>query len=301
MSDFYPTFIGIGAQKCASTWVYRILEDHPEVWVSDRKELDFFSLYYDRGFQWYERHFKNAEAEIRGEISPSYFHDALSPVRAAAYKPDLKILITLRDPVERAFSNHLHEIRLGFFQGPDLRFEAGLKNNVMYLEKSKYAQHIKRWMAHFPKDRFLVLLQEEIRDDPMREAESVYRFLNVTPGHESQFLHRRANTSFGEKIRGVDAVFRYAGKIGRRFGASSIIERLRHSQTIVGLREANRHHLSKAVPPMQAATAEKLYALFARDTLELASIIGRKTLPWNTWIYAASMSESQKTLIERDG
>jgi len=65
-----PTFIGIGAQKCASTWLYEILRDHPQVVLSEPKELDFFSYRYHYGQQWYGRHFSaRSEASAMGEIS----------------------------------------------------------------------------------------------------------------------------------------------------------------------------------------------------------------------------------------
>ena len=65
-----PNFIGIGAQKCATTWVYRVLEDHPAALLSDPKELHFFSSNFDRGYQWYERHFpETSSAKAVGECS----------------------------------------------------------------------------------------------------------------------------------------------------------------------------------------------------------------------------------------
>ena len=55
-----PTFLGIGAQKCASSWIRNVLHDHPEVFVSHPREVDFFSYHYNRGYTWYERHFEAA-------------------------------------------------------------------------------------------------------------------------------------------------------------------------------------------------------------------------------------------------
>ena len=78
-----PTFIGIGAQKCASTWIYDILKDHPDVALSELKEVDFFSYKYDHGLQWYENNFSEAGTQsVIGEISPSYFHEPAVPARA---------------------------------------------------------------------------------------------------------------------------------------------------------------------------------------------------------------------------
>src|SRR5512145_3457050 len=82
-----PTYVGIGAQKCASTWLHRMLEAHPQVCVPAVKEVDFFSYRYDRGYQWYERRLTTGSdgtvRTARGEISPSYFCEPSVPERLA--------------------------------------------------------------------------------------------------------------------------------------------------------------------------------------------------------------------------
>jgi len=178
MNSHKANFLGIGAQKCASTWIHRVLEDHPQVKVSTPKELDFFSYYYNHGFQWYERHFEESEpCLVRGEISTSYFYDWFAPERAAEYNPDFRLIVSLRDPVDRAYSNHLHEIRIGHYIGPDLGFEAGLAQNPMYIEQSRYWKQFQHWLQFFPKERFLVLIQEEIMADPTYAVHQLYEFL----------------------------------------------------------------------------------------------------------------------------
>ena len=148
-------FIGIGAQKCASTWVHRILYDHPEVAIYLGKEIDFFSNDYVLGYQWYEKQLGDVSSSVKamGEISPSYFADSDTPNRVFLYNPDMKIVLSLRDPIERAYSNHLHQIRIGYFAGQDLDFDKGMKNNPMYLEQSRYAQHLARWLADCQRPR----------------------------------------------------------------------------------------------------------------------------------------------------
>lgn len=75
-----PNFIGIGAQKCASSWLYDILADHPEAAVSATKELDFFSYHYERSYAWYERQFpEKLGAKAIDEITPSHFNEDAAP------------------------------------------------------------------------------------------------------------------------------------------------------------------------------------------------------------------------------
>ena len=125
MQNTKINFLVIGAQKCASTWIYDILRDHRQVLLSERKELDFFSYHYERGFQWYERQFGPPNGWLAvGEISPSYFHEPAVPARLGEYLPEAKIIVSLRDPVERALSHHRHAVRVGDVVGDDLSFEA---------------------------------------------------------------------------------------------------------------------------------------------------------------------------------
>jgi len=279
-----PTFIGIGAQKCASSWVYKVLEDHPEVGVSQPKELDFFSYYYDRGYQWYYNYFLALPVtKVIGEISPSYFCALSAPVRAAGFNAKFRIVVTLRDPIERAFSNHLHEIRIKQFSGADLTFEAGLANNAMYIEQSRYATHLQHWLDYFPREQILVLLQEDIKQDPQREAHRLYHFLEIDSNHQSGFLFRQANPSYGEKLQGIDKTLRMIGHLGRRVGGVSLVKRIRDNSWVLNMRQANRRHLSETVPSMLPETKKYLRQELADEVERLAKLLNRETLPWPTW------------------
>ena len=86
--EMKPTFIGLGGQKCASSWLYTVFNDHPDAFVSTPKELNYFSAVYDRGHQWYESHFTGGAGRAAvGEISPSYLPDRDAPSRARAVQP----------------------------------------------------------------------------------------------------------------------------------------------------------------------------------------------------------------------
>lgn len=277
------TFLGIGAQKCASTWVYKILQEHPDVFVSDPKELDFFSHNYNCGFQWYLKYFNEGiDKKIFGEISPSYFYDRSAPKRVFDYNPEMKIIITLRDPIDRAYSNHLHEIRIGHYTGDDLSFEAGLENNPMYVYQSLYATHLKSWLEYFGKDQLLILIQEEIGNAPLESVIKTYDFLNIDKAYKPDFLERRSNVSYSEKLKGIDKSLKTLGGIGRKLGLGFAINNIREHAFIRNLRALNKKHLSEDVPPMDQQTRIKLEKLFVNEIDELKILIGRDDVPWKT-------------------
>lgn len=289
-----PSFIGIGAQKCASTWVHRVLQDHPQVAASELKELNFFSYNYDRGFQWYENHFHGAPHAAVGEISPSYFYDLAAPQRAYRYNPNFRIIVTLRDPVERAYSNHLHELRIRNYTGDNLSFEAGLANNPMYIEQSRYATHIKRWLSIFDASQMLILLQEEIKTEPSEQARRLYEFLNIDTSHRSEFIHARVNKSQQPRIGALDYLFKKAGTLARGLGLNDFIMRAKKGRLINTVRQANTVALREVTPPMCAETKHYLQGELADEVIALAELLERPYLPWETWEAAQARIKGYK-------
>ncbi|MFH0341654.1 MAG: sulfotransferase [Chromatiales bacterium] len=276
-----PTFIGIGAQKCASTWLFEILSDHPEVTLGEPKELDFFSRYYDHGFQWYERHFAyRPGVRAVGEISPSYFHEPLVPSRVESYLPHVKILLSLRDPVERAISNHKHQVRTGLFRGVDLSFEAGLANNPMYIEQGLYATHLSKWFEYFPRDQILVVLFEDILADPLAVAHAVYTFVGVDSDHRAQALNRKSNESHIIRYPLLDQWrkrLRARAKAGGLDWLWKTVGRLRLQKLY---RSLNRLPSEHVVPPVADATVRELRVRFADEVARTEELIHRLLDHW---------------------
>lgn len=288
-----PTFIGLGAQKCASSWLHSIFDDHPQAFVSTPKEINFFSAFYERGYDWYERHFIGGEGRAAvGEISPSYLPDSDAPLRARAYNEDFRILVALRDPVERAYSNHLHDIRLGYCASTDSSFEAGLARNPMYVEQSRYARHLRAWLRQFPRERVMVVLQEDIAVDALAEARRVYEFLGIGADHVSSAVGQRTNESYLPKSQRREDLIRAGGRVLRAAGLTRMVDALHRANVVAALHRGNRQDIRALVPPMRVETREALWREFGPDTIELARLLGRESLPWQTWRRATGSDAS---------
>jgi hypothetical protein len=275
-----PTFIGIGAQKCASSWLYRILEDHPEVCLSERKELDYFSYYYDNGYQWYEQHFEcGSAARAVGEISPSYFHDYYAPSRAAAYNPGLKVILSLRDPIERALSHHKHLIRLGYYKGPDLSFESGIKLNPMYIEQGLYAKHLAHWLSAFPETQVLVLFMDDIRQNADSVVRQVYRFLEINDEHKPAALNVKANPSYVVRNRTLDMLVKKVRVLAKSLGLQMVWRILGKTPLRTIYEASNRIESDAVIPPILPETLSALHDVFDPEIKRLAEMTGRE-LSW---------------------
>ena len=99
-----PDFLGVGTQKGGTTYLYELLKRHPQVFLAKPKEQHFFSLHWQRGADWYRRQFASSEeSQICGEITPYYlFHPEARANQSLV--PNVKLIVLLRDPVERALS-----------------------------------------------------------------------------------------------------------------------------------------------------------------------------------------------------
>jgi len=281
MTSIKPNFIGIGAQKCASTWLYKMLDAHPESGVSEKKEIDFFSKFYDHGYQWYESQFAHCVGlKAVGEISPSYLCDPSAPGRIKKYAPDIKILLSVRDPIERLLSNHRHEVRAGHLASDDLSVASGIANNPMYIEQGLYAKHLEHWLQHFSRDQLCVVLMEDVKADPEGAARQVYEFLGLDAGFVPEKPAEKYNRSFANRSRSLarvkDSVYsatrspalNWLWELGKATGLRSVY------------RSANTVASDVVIPELDAATHEKLQGLFAADVDKLACIIDRPLEQW---------------------
>jgi hypothetical protein len=198
-----PDFLIVGAQRSGTTSLYRYLAEHPDVAPPVRKEIQYFSLHYDRGKSWYRTHFPFAGRQrVTFEATPYYLFHPAAPARAAATVPDAKVIAVLRDPVDRAFSHWQHNAsrgleHLGFESALDAESErlAGEDDRLVadadyqsaahrywsYARRGEYATQLERWLGHYPRERVLVLRSEDLYERPGPTYARVLTFLDLPP------------------------------------------------------------------------------------------------------------------------
>ncbi|WP_411875879.1 sulfotransferase family protein [Vulcanococcus limneticus] len=195
-----PAFIGLGTQKGGTTSLQRLLADHPGLFLPPVKEVQFFSLHHGRGAEWYSRHYAGASPhQLCGDITPYYlFHPAV-PERLQRALPQARLVVLLRDPVERALSGLFHSIRLGLeplppeqalaaeagrLAGAEGQLLAGLAEHHShqvhsYLSRSRYEQQLARYEALFPAEQLLILRSEDFFSDPEPLWRQLLAFLEL--------------------------------------------------------------------------------------------------------------------------
>ncbi len=198
-----PHFIIIGTQKGGTNSLYHYLIQHPQIIPATQKEIHYFSLNYQQGWQWYQSHFP-AEADgknyITGEGSPYYLFHPQVPQRVYQSCPNAKLIVLLRNPVDRAISHYYWEVKLGF---ESLSFPAAITQenqrltgeiekleqdsnyyshnhqHFSYLSRGIYIDQLQRWFKFFPKKQFLFLPSETFYDNPNKVVNQVFQFLGL--------------------------------------------------------------------------------------------------------------------------
>ena len=193
-----PNLIVIGAQKCGTSVLHYYLGLHPEVSMSNPKELNFFIAERNlpRGLDWYTRHFDPA-ARCRGESSPNYtaYPQHLGvPERMAETVPDAKLIYMVRDPIDRIAAHWVHNFAKRREKG-DLRATL-LHPNTSYVSRSRYHLQLTRFLERYDDERILVIDQSDLRDERMPTLRRVFEFAGVDPGFEHpKFEQERHSTS----------------------------------------------------------------------------------------------------------
>jgi hypothetical protein len=197
-----PSFLIVGAQRCGTTSMYRALGAHPAVRKAVlHKGVHYFDLNYDRGIAWYRAHFPLAVAgRLTFESSPYYMFHPLAAERIAADLPGVKLIVLVRDPVERAYSAHAHELARGFETEP---FERAIElepdrlggqtelvaaapgylspshQHHAYLARGRYVEQLGRLERLFGRDRIHVVDSGDFFCTPQPAYDSVLDYLGL--------------------------------------------------------------------------------------------------------------------------
>jgi hypothetical protein len=183
-----PDFLVVGAQRCGTSWTYRRLAAHPSILRAWRKEVHFFDRddAFARGPAWYRAHFPRARpGMITGEATPSYLFVPAAPPRLAALVPRARLVVLLRDPVDRAYSHYQLRRRLGreqrsFEAALDAQAEGPLAvRHDSYLLRGHYAEQLARLFGLFPSEQVLVLQSEALFAQPAVGLEQLLGFLGL--------------------------------------------------------------------------------------------------------------------------
>ena len=224
-ADSPVSFIIAGVQKAGTTALFDYLSDDPGVALSRVKEVHFFD---DETQDWarpdysaYHANFAPADGRPRGEATPIYLYWPNCPARIAAYNPAMRLIVLLRDPVERAWSHWKMEYARGaetrpfawcIREGRQRLFDAepwGHHREFSYVERGFYAEQLERLFSHFPREQVLVLSAEQLSREPASVLATVRKFLGIAPGPDPdpRQVHVGKEMDYGSALTSDDAAF----------------------------------------------------------------------------------------------
>lgn len=265
-----PNFIGLGAARSGSTWIARNLAQHPDVFVPRKKEVHFFDAHYEQGLGWYEEEFAAQTGQLRvGEITPQYFHNEEVAPRLGRDLPQAKLFVSLRNPVDRAYSHYWRLVAAGTFGEQDPpSFEEALAQIPEITAVGFYAGHLKRYYEHFEPKQVLVMLYDDLQESPAEFLAQLLGFLDLEVQLDSALVERKVNAAASLKdLARSKWAWRSARLLGRLgfHGATAEIEKRNRSE----------------IPEMNLETRQRLIDLYAASNEELARLIGKDLTAWS--------------------
>ena len=296
-----PNFLLIGAQKAGTTALSYSLKQHPQIYMSPKKEPGFFDFegqkpnfmgpgdralfdHVPTDIESYHQLFQGVSDEMAiGEATTWYLYSSRAPERIQYYIPNAKLIVILRNPVDRAYSAFMHAIRDGRESITDFaqavkKEETRINQNWEYLWHYKqmgfYYGQLKRYYELFDCSQIKVYLYEDLKDNPVALMQDVCQFLNIDQTLVSGSPPRR-NVSGFAKNKLLDNFldkqnFKWLKTPFKLFLSSKMRENI-----IVSLKNQNR-----IKPPMSPEVKIQLTEMYREDILKLQELIELDLSGW---------------------
>ena len=190
-----PDFLVIGNIRSGTTWLDNNLREHPEIFLPRGvKGTHFFSNRYEKGINWYESHFKRIPDNKKaiGEVSPLYLSSELAAKRIKKNLPNVKIISIIRDPMESVWSHYLRELRQGRTKH---EFDKAIKENPDLINFHLHYINLKRYFDLFNKNRIMVMLFDDIKENNKLLIKNVFDFIGVDSMFVPKNLDKRINAA----------------------------------------------------------------------------------------------------------
>ena len=289
-----PTFLIVGVQKAGTTSIYNYLQEHPQVFMSRIKETNFLERDWTNlppekqnkngimTIEDYAALFADVGDEIAiGEASPNYlFHYEASAARIKKYVPNARLIVILRNPVERAYSDYLMHIRdaistkrTSFSEQIDKR-----AHKSFIIRKGFYATPLQYYLDRFEPEQVKVFLYDDLVRDPQQFMQEFYAYIGVEPFQAD--VSKKVQQAKIPKNQTINNLLQ--GKNPIRAFAANTLKTVMPLETRQKIRDRliNFNSQSKKAVPLSPEDRQKLIALYQEDILQLQKILDRDLSGW---------------------
>ena len=278
----WPTFVGVGAEKCATTWLAVCLGQHPQVFMSAPKEIRYFNRYAYKGNDWYLKHFRKAAGyQSVGEFTARYLTE-VSPAVIADLLGSVQIIVCLRNPVSRFVSHYRQEVRQGLL--PKSNFQrltvANLPAAVSLcpnlLQGGMYYSPLRDYLEVFGPERVHIIVKDDMDAAPLRVVQECYRFLGVSPDFAPPAGFSQIHQSYIHRNAALQSFWLFLARAARRYAPWSINTQARPILS----RLYRRLNADDSDVVLDSDVPECLQNYFAEDVAQLERLIGRELSAW---------------------
>ena len=268
-------FLFVGPQRTASSWLHHVLSHHPDLCLPKRvKETMYFDeRYAEMSADDYAAHFSHcAVVRLRGEVGPTYFDSVLAMERIASAHPSCKIVIGVRNPIERSHSSYRHHLTKGRVNET---FLEAVQSNPRICDAGRYAVHAPKWERKFGAAKVHYFVQSDLEHSAQRVVDRLLDFLDVAPMPIEQFAQKRVGKNDAPRFKLLATLAARGATWLRRkdlHGVAELGKRLGVKQVFRGGHDARRH--------MSAADFEYLMSVHAEDIEFLEERLQRDLSTW---------------------
>ena len=301
-----PNFLILGAAKSGTTSLYHYLSQHPEIFMSRVKEPNFFACEGDKldyqgpgyayvrdwtvtDWQDYQDLFAGVKAKARGEASWSSFYYPLAAERIKHYCPEMKFILLLRNPIERAFSHHSYLRQYEKEPVADLmeaislesqRIEANYWADWHYIQLGFYSQGIKRYRTMFGKSKLKIILYEDFVRETTGILRDIFDFLEVDREYQSAAFTQTHNSTQLPRSQTLHRLF----QTSRQVQLKQIVKTLIPESIYQSLKH-NRDRLERQTqykPELFPQVRQQLEKIYRSEIAELEQLLERDLSSWST-------------------
>ncbi len=276
-----PDFIGIGTPRCGTTYLSHLLNQHSDIYFAPYyKEIHYFDNNYHRGLKWYSTFYNNTtNHKSCGDFTPSYMFQEKVISLIKEFNPRVKLIVCVRDPVNRAFSHYMQRNR---YQNGKNNFDETIRHNHQdILGYGQYGYQLNQVLKHFSKDQIKIIVFEELIEKPQKILSELFEFLNLnnfiinsneTPKNYMKEFHFKI---IQHTIRGIRSM-------GRRYYYFRILlyYLFPGHRLIQKLKKINMKKVVKNREKMSLETQQYLIEYYTEDKKLLEKILGKSISNW---------------------
>ena len=261
-------FLVVGCQRCGTTWLDAALRDHPQVYLPPQKQTYFFDRTFDLGVPWYMEQFAGVtdSHQAVGEVATGYCLPDAIP-RMVRALPDVRLLMIMRHPVDRAYSNY----QARWAEQGWSSFAQAIEQDDDLLARSRYSEQIEKLLEYYPQERIKLLFYDDLAFDDRSFVREIYQYIGIDPEHKPAVIGQMKNAAMFPLIRSA----------AKRLGVAPLLGAISKSSVGTAVRKAHKRSGKRGYEPMSPAMRQELLEYFKPYNKRLAEIADRDLSDWD--------------------